>query len=89
MPRKIGYIILIEEIDIFLKDLSSGIPTNVLTYNDFCQRIENVTLRKFLLLPKDASGVAVRAVESKDADYPIKQWDVIQKIGGYGVDDQA
>jgi S1-C subfamily serine protease len=87
--EKIGYVIPNEEIEIFLKDLSLGIPTKILTYNDFCQTIENTTLRKFLSLPKDASGVAVRTVESEDADYPIKQWDVIQKIGGYAVDDQG
>jgi S1-C subfamily serine protease len=87
--EKIGYVIPNEEIEIFLKDLPSGTPAEASNFYDFCQTAENPTLRRFLGLPKDASGVAVRTVYTGDAAYPIRQWDVIQKIGDYPVDDQG
>jgi hypothetical protein len=46
-------------------------------------------LRSFLKLPPDIEGMVVHKPYKSDADYPLKQWDVVTQIGDTPVDDQG
>ena len=87
--ENIGYIIPNEEINLFLnsiaKDAYQGKPG---LYDDL-QTLENPALRPFLKIDKNAHGIIVNDPFYKDADYPLKKWDIISKIGDTPVDDQG
>ena len=87
--QNIGYIIPCEEIDLFLKDIASGkYHGKPAIYDDF-QTLENPALRASLKLPKAAEGIIVHKPENSTGDYPLKEWDVITKIGDTAIDDQG
>jgi hypothetical protein len=56
---------------------------------DDLQTLENPALRTFLNLPKTVTGIVVHRPYKSEPDYPLKQWDVITKIGETAVDDQG
>jgi hypothetical protein len=56
---------------------------------DELQSLENPALRSFLKLDKSVEGIVVHKPFSADAAYPLKEWDVITKIGDTPVDDQG
>jgi S1-C subfamily serine protease len=85
----IGYIIPSEEIDIFLSDIADGHYDGKPAVFDEFQTLENAALRAFLKLDKTVQGVIVHAPESSDSDYPLKEWDVITRIGDTPLDDQG
>ena len=88
--QNIGYIIPCEEIDLFLKsiDPQGQYPGKLAMYDDL-QTLENPALRKLLHLDSTVQGIVVHRPNSADASYPLKQWDVITKIGDAPVDDEG
>jgi len=85
----IGYIIPSEEIDLFLQDIADGHYDGKPEMHDTLQTLENPALRAFLKLPADVEGIVVHKPYKDDAAYPLKQWDVITKIGDTPVDDEG
>ena len=77
----IGYIIPSEEIDLFLKDVADGKYDGKPAMHDSLQTMENPALRGFLRLDKKTQGMIVHAPAEPKADYPLKDWDLITKIG--------
>ena len=84
----IGYIIPSEEIDLFLKDVADGRYDGKPAMHDQLQTLENDALRGFLGLDRKMSGMVVHGPDPDrdDADYPLKEWDLLTKIGDYEID---
>ena len=87
--ENIGYIIPSEEIDLFLQDIADGHYDGKPTMFDSLQTLENPALRAFLKLPPGVSGMVVHKPYRDDSAYPLKEWDLITKIGDTPVDDQG
>lgn len=87
--ENIGYIIPCEEIDLFLKDLADGHYDGKSALFDEFQTLENPALRPFLKLGESVEGMIVHHPLRNDATYPLKEWDVITKIGDTPVDDEG
>ena len=85
----IGYIIPSEEIDLFLKDLEDGHYDGKPEIFDDFQTLENPALRKFLKLDKSVHGMVVNKPKSSSPSYPLKEWDLLTKIGDAEIDDQG
>ena len=56
---------------------------------DEFQTVENDALRARLGLPKGAGGAMVTRPAQSDDGYPLKEWDVIVKIGEHAIDSAA
>jgi S1-C subfamily serine protease len=82
----IGYIIPTEEVDLFLADVKDGRYDGKPALFDQLQTLENDVLRPFLKIDKKAAGILVHAPESDRPDYPLREWDLITKIGDHEVD---
>ncbi len=87
--ENIGYIIPCEEIELFLQDIADGHYDGKPAMFDELQTLENPKLRAFLKLDDSVSGMIVHRPHDTDAAYPLKEWDVITKIGDTRVDDQG
>ena len=87
--QNMGFIIPNEEIDLFLRDQESGAPKGKPAMFDVTQTLENPALRSYLKLGKTVEGALVQTPALQDASYPLKEWDVITKIGDYPVDNQG
>ena len=87
--QNIGYIIPCEEIDLFLKDIADGQYKGKPAIHDQFQTLENPALRSFLKLNESVQGMVVHQPASANAAYPLKEWDVITKIGDTKIDDQG
>ncbi|WP_257571940.1 S1C family serine protease [Janthinobacterium sp. UMAB-60] len=87
--QNIGYIIPNEEIELFLRDQESGAPKGKPAMRDVTQTLENPALRTYLKLAKGVEGAVVMTPASKDAAYPLKEWDVITHIGEFPIDNQG
>jgi hypothetical protein len=87
--QNIGYIIPNEEIDLFLRDIADGHYEGKPAIYDDLQTLESPALRGFLKLNKSVSGIVVHRPASTDAAYPLREWDVITRIGDSAVDDQG
>jgi len=87
--ENIGYIIPVEEIEVFLQDIADGHYDGKPALFDDLQTLENPALRQFLKLDKSVSGMVVHKPVSREAAYPLKEWDVITRIGDARVDDQG
>ncbi len=87
--QNIGYIIPNEEIDLFLKDIADGHYDGKPGMYDELQTLENPALRAFLKLDKSVEGMVVHQPRSADAAYPLKEWDVITRIGDSPIDNQG
>jgi S1-C subfamily serine protease len=85
----IGYIIPNEEIELFLKDIADGKYDGKPAMYDDLQTLENPAMRTFLKLDKNVEGVIVHEPYRSEADYPLKQWDVITRIGDAPIDNQG
>jgi S1-C subfamily serine protease len=85
----IGYIIPNEEIELFLQDIADGHYDGKPAMRDELQTLENPALRAFLKLPASDEGMVVHKPYQDDPAYPLKEWDVITKIGNTPVDDQG
>jgi S1-C subfamily serine protease len=87
--QNIGYIIPNEEVDLFLKDISDGRYDGKPSMYDDLQTLENPALRQFLKLDKGVEGMVVHRPDKADAAYPLKEWDVITRIGDTPIDNQG
>jgi S1-C subfamily serine protease len=82
----IGYIIPTEEIDLFLDDVKDGTYDGKPGMHDILQTLENEALREMLKLDKKDTGMVVHAPDKTDKDYPLKEWDLLTKIGDADID---
>jgi S1-C subfamily serine protease len=87
--QNIGYIIPTEEIELFLRDVADGHYDGKPAMYDDVQTLENPALRSFLHIPPTVQGILVHRPFSTDSAYPLKEWDLITKIGDTPVDDQG
>jgi S1-C subfamily serine protease len=87
--QNIGYIIPNEEVDLFLQDIADGKYDGKPAMFDELQTLENPSLRDFLKVDKSVRGMVVQQPISKDADYPLKEWDIITRIGKVDIDNQG
>jgi S1-C subfamily serine protease len=87
--QNIGYIIPCEEIELFLEDIKDGHYDGKPAIFDEYQTLENPALRTFLKLDKSAEGIIVHEPFQDDKAYPLKQWDVVAKIGDTPIDNQG
>jgi len=87
--QNIGYIIPNEEIELFLKDMADGHYDGKPTLYDDMQSLENPGLRAFLKIPPDVHGLVVRRPNPKLPKNPLREWDVITRIGDTAIDDQG
>ncbi|HEV2437206.1 MAG TPA: trypsin-like peptidase domain-containing protein [Verrucomicrobiae bacterium] len=87
--ENIGYIIPAEEIELFLQDIADGHYDGKPAMFDELQTLENPALRSFLKIDRSVHGMIVHKPSSLDPAYPLKEWDVITRIGNTPVDDQG
>jgi len=87
--QNIGYIIPVEEIEMFLQDVADGSYDGKPAMYDDLQTLENPALRSYLRLPESVQGVVVHRPFDTSASYPLKEWDVITRIGDVPVDDEG
>src|SRR5271170_526968 len=87
--QNIGYIIPNEEVELFLKDIADGKYDGKPNMYDDLQTLENPALREFLKLDKSVEGMVVHRPDNSDASYPLKEWDVISRIGDTPIDNQG
>jgi hypothetical protein len=85
----IGYIIPCEEIELFLADVADGKYDGKPAIFDDLQTLENPALRSFLKLDKSAAGIVVHKPNSALRDNPLKEWDLITRIGETPVDEEG
>jgi len=87
--QSIGYLIPVEEIQLFLADIADGRYDGKPQLYDFLQTVENDALRKKLRLPPNVNGIMVAEPYRQDANYPLKEWDVITHIGNTPIDSEG
>jgi len=87
--QSIGYIIPNEEVELFLKDIADGRYDGKPAMYDELQTLENPALREYLKLDKGVEGMVVHRPYKTDASYPLKEWDVLTRIGGTPIDNQG
>jgi S1-C subfamily serine protease len=87
--QSIGYLIPVEEIRLFLADIADGKYDGKPQLYDFLQTVENDALRQKLGLPAGMNGVMVAEPYRQDPEYPLKEWDVITKIGNTPIDNEG
>ncbi len=87
--QSIGYIIPNEEVELFLKDIADGHYDGKPAMYDELQTLENPALRDYLKLGKSVEGMVVHRPYKEDASYPLKEWDVITRIGDTPIDNQG
>jgi S1-C subfamily serine protease len=87
--QNIGYIIPNEEVELFLKDIADGHYDGKPAMYDDLQTLENPALRDYLKLDKSVEGMVVHRPSSTDASYPLKEWDVVTRIGDTPIDNQG
>ncbi len=87
--QNIGYIIPNEEVDLFLKDIAGGHYVGKASMHDDLQTLENPALREYLKLDKGVEGMVVHRPDKSDASYPLKEWDVLTRIGDTPIDNQG
>ncbi|HXG53065.1 MAG TPA: trypsin-like peptidase domain-containing protein [candidate division Zixibacteria bacterium] len=84
--QNIGYLIPVEEIELFLADIADGSYDGKPQIHDFLQTVENDALRRKLGLPPGINGIMVADSYSRDPSYPLREWDVITRIGDTPID---
>jgi S1-C subfamily serine protease len=87
--QNIGYIIPNEEVELFLKDIADGRYDGKPALYDDLQTLENPALREYLKLDKSVEGMVVHHPARSDAAYPLKEWDVVSRIGDTPIDNQG
>jgi len=87
--QSIGYIIPNEEVELFLKDIADGHYDGKPAMYDELQTLENPALREYLKLDKSVEGMVVHRPYKSDAEYPLKEWDVLTHIGETQIDNQG
>ena len=87
--QNIGYIIPNEEVELFLKDIADGHYDGKPAMYDDLQTLENAALRDYLKLDKTVEGMVVHRPSSTDESYPLKEWDIVTRIGDARIDNQG
>ena len=87
--QNIGYIIPSEEIELFLHDVADGHYDGKPGIYESFQTLENTSLRAYLKLDKTVQGTVVHEPFRPEASYPLKEWDIITKIGDTPVDNEG
>jgi S1-C subfamily serine protease len=87
--QNVGYIIPNEEVELFLHGVADGKYDGKPAIFDDLQTLENPALRNYLKLDKSVEGMVVQHPYVNDPAYPLKEWDVITRIGDYSVDNQG
>ena len=87
--QNIGYIIPNEEIELFLRDVADGKYDGKPALVVETQTLENPVLRSYLKLDQSVEGAVVQSTSLQDPASPLKEWDVITKIGNSAIDNQA
>ena len=87
--ENIGYIIPNEEVELFLKGLAGGHYDGKPGLYAELQTLENPALRGLLKLDSSVRGMIVHRPDEDSASYPLKQWDVITRIGDSDIDDEG
>ena len=87
--QNIGYIIPNEEVELFLKDIADGHYDGKPAMYDDLQTLENPALREYLKLDKSVEGMVVHRPAHADAAYPLKEWDIVTRIGDAPIDNQG
>jgi S1-C subfamily serine protease len=87
--QSIGYLIPVEEIQLFLADIADGKYDGKPQLYDFLQTVENDALRQKLKLPPGVNGVMVAEPYRQEPNYPLKEWDVITRIGNTPIDSEG
>ncbi|HWA25678.1 MAG TPA: trypsin-like peptidase domain-containing protein [Lacunisphaera sp.] len=85
----IGYIIPNEEIELFLKDIADGHVDGKPALFDELQSLENPALRALLQADKSLEGIVVSRPASATANHPLREWDIITRIGDTPVDNEG
>ena len=85
----IGYIIPMEEIDLFLKDIQDGRYDGKPVLIDELQNLENEALRAQFKLDKNITGVLVRKITTREGKYPLQIGDVITQIINHSIDNSG
>jgi len=80
--QNIGYLIPVEEVRLFLDDVADGRYDGKPQMYDSFQTVENSALRRQLGLSREAGGLMVVEPYRSDGNYPLKEWDVVTRIGG-------
>ncbi len=87
--QNIGYLIPVEEIQLFLADIADGKYDGKPQLYDSLQTVENDALRQRLGLPAGVNGVMITEPYRQDPNYPLKEWDVITQIGNTPIDSEG
>jgi S1-C subfamily serine protease len=87
--QNIGYIIPSEEIELFLQDIADGRVDGKPGFYDVLQTLDNQALHPFLKLPAGAEGILINQTDRTDAEYPLKPWDLLTRIGDTAIDNQG
>ena len=87
--QNIGYIIPCEEIELFLQDIADGVYNGKPAMFDELRTLENPALRGLLKIGKAVQGMVVHTPFRSDPAYPLREWDVITRIGDTPVTDQG
>jgi S1-C subfamily serine protease len=87
--ENIGYIIPNQEIDDFLTDVSDGHYEGKSFVFDQFQAMENEALRGKLGVPKNVRGLMVREPKRRDPSYPLKEFDILTRIGTHEIDNEG
>lgn len=87
--ENVGYVIPNEEIDTYLDDVKDGRYDGKLRAIDRYQALENEALRARLGLDKSVRGIMVSKTGRRDPSYPIRENDVITRIGAAALDNEG
>jgi S1-C subfamily serine protease len=85
----IGYIIPVEEVELFLQDVADGKYDGKPAMFDSLQTFENPALRPFLKVGREVEGMIVTETDTADPSYPLKPWDIITRIGDTPIDNEG
>jgi S1-C subfamily serine protease len=87
--ENIGYVLANEEIDAFLEDVRDGRYDGKPRLLDRFQGLENEALRARLGLAADMEGIMVRKPGRDEDCYPVRQGDVLTRIGDHAIDHEG
>ncbi len=87
--ENIGYIIPNQEIDDFLTDVADGRYEGKPFIFDQFQSMENEALRSKLGVTKNVRGLMVREPKRRDPSYPLKEFDIVTRIGTHEIDNEG
>ena len=82
----IGYIIPVEEIELFLKDVADGKYDGKPAMFDSLQTFQNPALHPYLKVDKTVAGMIVTRTDDPSPTYPLKTWDIVTHIGTTPID---